>query len=88
MKTQAPDMLRPEFISPAWLRHTTGFTFITPPPEDMVSERYLLSPNLWERIIAITLQAQRGDFRNVGGLIDVANLTSPKFPIKTSAKHL
>jgi hypothetical protein len=42
-------------------------------------DRYLLSPNLWERVVCITLQAQRGDFRNVGALIDAVNITTDPY---------
>jgi hypothetical protein len=70
---------RPEYIGPTWLKHTTGFAFASPPPEELASDRYLLSPNLWERAVCITLQAQRGDFRNVGALVDTVNLTTDPY---------
>lgn len=71
---------RPEYIGPTWLKHSTGFAFASPPPEELALDSYLLSPDLWERVVSITLQAQRGDFRNVGALIDAVNLTAdPEF---------
>lgn len=69
-------MQRPDYISHMWLKHTTGFSFVYPPAGEMVSERYLTSPNLWERVVCITLQAQMGEFENVGQLIDVVHIAT------------
>ena len=53
---------RPPYVGPGWLKHTTGFKFASPPPRRLASDATLSSPNLWERIVCVTLQAQAGDF--------------------------
>jgi hypothetical protein len=67
--------LRPSYVGPDWLGHTTGFTFASPPPEQLASDAYLTSSNPWERIVCVVLQAQEGRFDNVEKLIDLATST-------------
>jgi len=62
---------RPEYISPDWLRCTNGYAFAGKIPLRLREDIALISPNLWDRVICVTLQAQAGDFRNIGTLIEV-----------------
>lgn len=45
--------------------------FFETPPDELRQDWYLKSENLWERLICITLQAQRGDFWNVELLLEI-----------------
>jgi len=69
---QISSTARPAYIGPDWLRCTDGMAFITPPPEALRADRALQSPNPWERLVCVTLQAQAGDFRNVALLLELA----------------
>jgi len=66
-------MTRPDYIRPDWLRCTGGMAFAYPPPEHLQNDRALRSNNPWEQLVAVLLQAQVGDFRNVALLLKLAH---------------
>lgn len=70
--TQFSSPARPACIGPDWLRCTDGMAFITRPSESLQADRMLRSPDPWERLVCVTLQAQAGDFRNVALLLELA----------------
>ncbi|MFO7563120.1 MAG: hypothetical protein R6X02_10795 [Enhygromyxa sp.] len=65
------DATRPPCISPDWQRHTTGYSFACPPPPEASSDRALASPNLWDRLLCVTLRAQTGDFSHAAALLPI-----------------
>lgn len=65
------DTTRPPCIGPDWQRCTTGYSFACPPPPEASSERALASPNLWDRLLCITLRAQAGDFSHAAALLPI-----------------
>lgn len=62
---------RPPCIGPDWLRCTDGYSFATPPDPRLREDRALASPNLWERLVCVTLRAQAGEFGDVAALLPV-----------------
>jgi len=63
--------IRPEYISPSWLRCTDGYLLIGDPPANIHEDATLTSQNMWERVVCVTLQAQTGNFRNIEALLEV-----------------
>lgn len=62
---------RPPCIGPSWLRCTDGYSFAAPPDPRLREDRALASPNLWERLLCVTLRAQAGEFGDVAALLPV-----------------
>jgi hypothetical protein len=62
---------RPSYVSADWFRCTRGMTFTSQPPSHAASERALASLNPWERLVCVTLRAQRGEFSHSGVVLDI-----------------
>jgi hypothetical protein len=78
---------RPEYVSPDWFRCTTGMAFAAPPPPWQRGDAALTSPNAWERLVAVALRAQSGEFRHASVALQVAK-TDPDMHARDCAVRL
>lgn len=65
-------MSRPSYVSEDWMTYADGLTLREEPPARLRHDNAMSSPDLWERVVGVYLQARDGDFRHVPALLDVA----------------
>lgn len=68
------DPQRPAYVSPSWFRCNQGMALAGVAPDELRDDATLQSANLWERVVCVFLQAQSGDFRNAGALLETVRL--------------
>ncbi len=78
---------RPDFVPVDWLLCTRGYVLDGDVPARFMDDEMLNSSEPWERLIAMTVRAKAGDFRPMGGALDVA-IQSPDWHVRDTALRL
>jgi hypothetical protein len=78
---------RPDCVPVDWLLCTRGFALDGPVPDRFMDDRALESEEPWDRLFAMAVRAQAGDFAPMSGALDIA-CTYKDWHLRDSALRL